>query len=308
VTSGSVLNLSRWATASLMEEAHRHPGAPPGLDRPQVRSVPGGVGGRPSAEDRSGFNAPAPSAARMNDYLLGGKDNYAVDREIAEWALLKAPIISRLIKANRAFAERAVCYLAREAGLRQFIDVGCGLPAADGVAGAVRGTIPPCRIGYVDNDPMVVTHARALLAVAPGTCAITADVREPAALLTHPELRRVVDLSRPAGLLLFGVLHFLTDEDDPSGVLAALVAGLAPGSYVALTHVERTPALDTVAVLFRDAGMPFTPRDPDKIATICTGLEERAGLEILDSTPAHPPIISGAEPLPLTGFIGCKPE
>ncbi|WP_084265683.1 SAM-dependent methyltransferase [Actinomadura macra] len=293
VNTGSVLNLSRWAVASLMEDAHRHPETPAGLDRPEVRP---------------GLSAPAPSAARMNDYLLGGKDNYAVDREMVEWALLKAPIISRLVQANRAFTEHAVGHLAREIGLRQFIDVGCGLPGTDGVAGALRGTDPACRVGYVDNDPMVIAHARALLAVNAGTCAVAADVREPAALLAHPELRRVIDFGRPAGVLLFGVLHFLTDEDDPRGVLGELVAGLAPGSHVALTHVERTPALDTVAVLFREAGVPFTPRGPDEIADICAGLEIRAGLEILDDSRTHPPIISGGEPLPLAGFIGRKPE
>ncbi|QXJ21315.1 SAM-dependent methyltransferase [Actinomadura graeca] len=293
VNSGSVLDLSRWAVASFAEDAHRHPGSPAGP------AWPGSL---------DGSSAPAPSAARMNDYLLGGKDNYAADREMAEWALLKAPVISRLVRAGREFARHAVGHLAREAGLRQFIDVGCGLPGTDGVAGAVRASGGACRVGYVDNDPMVIAHARALLAVDAGTCAVAADVRDPAGLLAHPELLRVIDPDRPAGLLLFGVLDHLTDEDDPGGVLAGLVAGLAPGSHVALTHAERTPALDTVAVLLQEAGVPFTPRGPDEIAGICAGLEKRAGLEMLDDSGEHPPIISGGDPLPLTGFIGRKPE
>ncbi|WP_165975905.1 SAM-dependent methyltransferase [Actinomadura rubrisoli] len=291
MTRGSVLSLRQWAAASPSEE---------------------------EAAVRAGVGATAPSVARLGDYLLGGKDNYAADRDLAERALAEAPVMSRLVQAERAFLDHAAGRLA-EAGLRQFLHLGCGLPVlgppgavSGNVAGIVRRTDPSCRVAYVDDDPMVVCHARALLAVDGGTRAICADPREPAALLAHPELRQVIDLERPVGVLLIGVLHFIAD--DPRGVVHALLDGLPAGSHVAITHMERTPGLDAAARLLREAGVPFTPRSRDEVIAICGDLEMvgpyPANLPVADCT--RPAAAVGAAgiigPMPLVGCIGRKPE
>ncbi|MEW2355448.1 SAM-dependent methyltransferase [Spirillospora sp. NPDC029432] len=264
-----------------------------------------GIGGRDASRAGAGPSGDArPSAARVYDYHLGGKDNYAADRDLAERAVRRAPVISRLVRANRAFLRRVCLLLAAEDGIRQFVDIGCGLPARDNVDDVVRRADPSCRVAYVDNDPMVVSHARALLA-AGGRCgAFEADLRDPGALLATPGLRRLIDFHRPVGVLLFGVLHFVTDAEDPAAVFAELLAGLPPGSRVAVSHAERTPALEAVAALYRDAGIPFTPRSAAELDEITRGLR-----------PAGPPLglaVAGGRPVlgasvPLLGRIGRTP-
>ncbi|MEU9023813.1 SAM-dependent methyltransferase [Actinomadura sp. NPDC048394] len=244
----------------------------------------------------------APSIARMYDYFLGGKDNYAADRAMADKALDRAPVVARLAQVNRGFLERAATLLA-ESGLRQFVDVGCGLPAERNVADLVRRVEPSCRVAYIDNDPLVLVHARALLAGDPGTGAFGGDVRVPAALLGHPGLRRLVDFGRPVALLLLGVLDFVTDAEDPRGIVRTLLDGLPAGSHMVITHTERTPELEALAATARRAGLAFTPRDRAEIAEIC------APLEPAGPYPAALPLADAAGtdgPLPLVGCIGRK--
>ncbi|NDU72758.1 SAM-dependent methyltransferase [Actinomadura sp. DSM 109109] len=242
--------------------------------------------------------------ARMCDYLLGGKDNYAADREAAERALRNCPAVLRLVQANRGFLDHAAALLAGEAALRQFVDIGCGLPAAENLGDLVRRADPACRVAYVDNDPMVLAHARALLAVDPGTGAFAGDVRAPDALLADPGLRRLVDFSEPVAVFLIGVLDFLPDEDDPAGIVAALAAGLAPGSHVVVTHAVRSPELDPISGPCEGVDTPFRPRGADEIARIC------ASLRMLDPYPARLPVTATADPrpLPLLGCVGRVPE
>ncbi|MBO2465853.1 SAM-dependent methyltransferase [Actinomadura violacea] len=245
----------------------------------------------------------APSTARMYDYFLGGKDNYAADREMAEQALERAPVVARLAQVNRGFLEYAAALLA-EAGLRQFVDVGCGLPAERNVGDVVRRVEPSCRIAYVDNDPLVLVHARALLATGRGTGAFGGDVRVPGALLGHPGLRRLIDFGRPVALLLLGVLDFVADADDPRGIVRTLLDGLPAGSHMVITHTARTPELESLAATARRAGLAFTPRDRAEIAEICAPLEPAgpypAALPLADA-------VSADGPLPLVGCIGRKP-
>ncbi|MDL4817772.1 SAM-dependent methyltransferase [Actinomadura opuntiae] len=246
--------------------------------------------------------AQAPSVARMYDYYLGGKDNYAADREMAERVLDRAPVVARLAQVNRGFLEYAAGLLA-ESGLRQFVDVGCGLPAERNVGDMVRRAAPSCRVAYVDNDPLVLVHARALLAVDRGTGAFGGDVRAPAALLAHPGLRRLIDFGRPVAVLLLGVLDFVTDEEDPRGIVRTLLDGLPPGSHMVVTHTERTPALEALAETARRAGLAFTPRRREEIAEIC------APLDPVGRYPAALPLADAAGldgPLPLVGCIGRK--
>ena len=183
-----------------------------------------------------GIDTSKPSVSRVYDFLLGGKDNYEVDRQMAKMALTVAPDAPEAAWANREFLRRTVRYLTKEAGIRQFLDIGSGLPTQGNVHEIAQSIAPGTRVVYVDHDPIVLVHGRALLAVDATTTVVEADVREPEAILDHPEVKQLLDFDRPVGLLLFAILHHLADEDDPWGIARRLVARLAPGSYVAISH------------------------------------------------------------------------
>ncbi|HEY1640720.1 MAG TPA: SAM-dependent methyltransferase [Streptosporangiaceae bacterium] len=178
--------------------------------------------------------------ARVYDYWLGGKDNYAADREAAERVLAVTPGLRYRVRANRAFLARAVRYLAAEAGIRQFLDIGTGIPSADNTHQVAQAVAPESRIVYADNDPIVLTHARALLASGPqgATQYVQGDLRDPAPILAAAA--GTLDFSQPVALLLLGVLHLIQDEEHPYQLVAGLMAGLPPGSYLAISH----PAAD----------------------------------------------------------------
>jgi S-adenosyl methyltransferase len=183
-------------------------------------------------------NTSVPNPARIYDYLLGGKDNYPADREVAEQVIAIAPVALDVVRDNRAFLRRAVRFLAGEAGIRQFIDLGSGLPTQGNVHEVAQAVAPHARIVYVDNDAMVVTHSRALLA-GYNTLAIEADLREPEAILGHPEVRELIDFDQPVALLLMAILHFIPDEEDPPGIVARFRDALPSGSYLAISHGTR---------------------------------------------------------------------
>src|SRR5258707_2823988 len=178
-----------------------------------------------------------PTPARMYDYFLGGKDNFEVDREAAKKvdAALGRTMTHDIVWENRRFLQRATRWLA-DSGVDQFLDVGTGLPTQGNVHEIAQHVNPDARVVYVDNDPIVLAHGRALLATNQTTTVITADVRSPREILDHPGTRALIDFSRPVALLVIALMHFITDEDDPAGLLATLVDGLAPGSYLALSH------------------------------------------------------------------------
>ncbi len=182
------------------------------------------------------FNPNIPSIARTYDYLLGGKDNYPVDREVGEIFIKRFPGAVQIATDNRGCLVRAVDFMATDLGVTQFIDLGSGLPTQGNTHEAVSQVAPDARVVYVDLDPMVLAHARALLSGTDATTVIQADLRDPAAVLGHPELRALIDCSQPAGLLMTAVLHFVADESDPWGLVAQYTSELAPGSYVALSH------------------------------------------------------------------------
>jgi S-adenosyl methyltransferase len=178
-----------------------------------------------------------PNPARIYDYLLGGKDNYPADREVADQVVAVAPVTLEVVRDNRAFLRRAVSFLAGEAGIRQFIDLGSGLPTHGNVHEIAQAVAPDARVVYVDNDAMVVTHSRALLAD-DNTVAIQADLRQPDAILGHPEVRKLIDFERPIALLLLAILHFVPDDQDPQGIVARFRDALPPGSYLAISHAS----------------------------------------------------------------------
>ena len=187
-----------------------------------------------------GFDTTVAHPARVYDYWLGGKDNFAADKVAAEAVIGVRPTVVRDIRANRDFLGRAVRYLVAEGGIRQFLDLGTGIPAANNTHEVAQAVAPESRIVYVDNDPIVLAHARALLTSTPeGACAyLDADLRDPAPILE--QAAETLDFSQPVAVLFIGVLHLVADDQDPYGIVARTVAATVPGSYLALTH----PAAD----------------------------------------------------------------
>jgi SAM-dependent methyltransferase len=183
-----------------------------------------------------GVDTTKPSVSRVYDFMLGGKDNYEVDRQVAQMALQVAPDAREAALANREFLGRVVRYLAREAGIRQFLDIGSGLPTQGNVHEIAQSVAPGSRVVYVDHDPIVLVHGRALLAVDHSTTVVNADIRQASAILDHPDVTELIDFSEPVGLLLFGILHHLADDENPGAIATGIVERLAPGSHLAISH------------------------------------------------------------------------
>jgi hypothetical protein len=182
-----------------------------------------------------GVDPTRPSPARLYDYFLGGTNNLPVDREAAERLKAAIPDMVDAVWANRGFHGRAAVWLAGH-GIRQFIDIGSGLPTQNNTHQAVHRVAPDARVVYVDHDPMVAAQSGPLLAGDGTTGVVTADMRDPDAVLGDPALRRLIDLTEPAGVLMTSVLHFVADDGDPWSLVARYMAAVAPGSYLALSH------------------------------------------------------------------------
>ncbi|HKS98035.1 MAG TPA: SAM-dependent methyltransferase [Rugosimonospora sp.] len=183
-----------------------------------------------------GVDINRPSIARVYDYMLGGKDNFAVDRAAGQRALEITPDGPEAARASRAFLRRVVRYLAGEVGIRQFLDLGSGLPSQGNVHEIAHLVDPTIRVIYVDNDPMVLAHGRALLCDNDTTNVIQADVRHPEAILGDPTVRERLDFDRPIGLLMLGILHHVNDDEAPARIAATMRDALPPGSYLAISH------------------------------------------------------------------------
>jgi S-adenosyl methyltransferase len=184
----------------------------------------------------TGLDYTRPNIARVYDYLIGGKDNSAVDRALGNEVLRLVPDACEYGLANREFLRRAVRYMVAEAGIRQFLDIGSGLPTRGNVHEIAQELDPGARVVYVDNDPGVIVHARALLENHDTTAVIDADLRRPTDILGHPTVREHLDLDEPVGLLMISILHHINDHEDPVGITTRLCADLAPGSHLAITH------------------------------------------------------------------------
>jgi hypothetical protein len=176
------------------------------------------------------------SVARVYDYLLGGKEHLEVDRRAADAARNVVPEVAEIAKDNRSFLRRGVTYLVRDAGIRQIVDIGSGLPSDDNVNEVAQSVDARVRVAYVDNDPVVLAHARALLATDEQTAVVKADLRRPGPLFEKVAALGLLDLDAPFAVLLSGVVHHLSDDDDPGGVVAAVRERLSPGSYLLLSH------------------------------------------------------------------------
>ena len=218
-----------------------------------------------------------PHIARVYDYWLGGKDNFAADREAAEQVIATAPHVLTSVRAQRAFLGRVVHYLVAEAGIRQFLDIGTGLPSANNTHEVAQRAAPGSRVVYVDNDPIVLVHARALLASSPegATAYIDADLRDTGRLLT--EAATTLDFGQPVALMLLGVLHCIPDENDPHAIVARLLAAVPPGSYLVVAHPASDIAATQMARSSRDynqtAAAPVTMRTHAEVSRFFDGLE-----------------------------------
>jgi S-adenosyl methyltransferase len=224
-----------------------------------------------------GVDASRPSPARMYDRYLGGTENFQADRDAVDRILDLVPEIRDAAWANRGFLQRAVRWMAQR-GIRQFIDLGAGLPTQRPTHEVAREILPDARVLYTDNDPGVIAHGHEMLAEVPGTAVVEADFRQPGKLLSHPETRRLIDFAEPVGLLIIAVTQFIPDDADPWGLVARYLGVLAPGSYLALS----APTADRMAVrkvarildVYATSTIPVnTPRTKAEIGRFFTGLE-----------------------------------
>ncbi|QXJ21577.1 SAM-dependent methyltransferase [Actinomadura graeca] len=243
------------------------------------------------------IDSSVPHSARIWNYWLNGKENYPIDRAVGDAFVQIFPGQVDIARHSRAFLGRAVRYLAGEAGVRQFLDIGTGLPTVDNTHEVAQRVAPDARIVYVDNDPLVLTHARALLTSTPEgvTAYLDADIRDPDAIIARAG--STLDLSRPVALLLLGILGHLSDDEDPEGVLARLVAALSPGSFVVINDgtdvfgargdesesgddggndgggVDETARARAIARYVEAGGTAYHLRPPERITAYFDGME-----------------------------------
>ncbi|MFC4033478.1 SAM-dependent methyltransferase [Streptomyces polygonati] len=238
-----------------------------------------------------------PHSARMYDYFLGGNTNYEVDRSAAEKVIRSFPAIRTVARVNRAFVHRSARLLARDHGVRQFLDIGTGIPTTPNLHEVVQGEAPEARITYVDNDPIVLVYADSLLRSSPegATGYVEADVRDPAHLLDVVRRDGCVDLARPVGLSLNAVLHFVPDDADAYRIVRELVERLAPGSYLTISHC--TPDFDpdawaAIVDVYTKGGTPLRVRSRAEVLEFFGGLElTEPGVQVAHRW--HPEAASG---------------
>jgi S-adenosyl methyltransferase len=221
-----------------------------------------------------------PHPARRYDYWLGGKDNFQADREAGDAIAAVFPSIRTAARENRAFMQRAVRFLAGEAGIRQFLDIGTGLPTANNVHDVAQGIAPESRIVYVDNDPLVLTHARALLTSSAqgATAYVDADVRDPKKILAAAH--ETLDFDKPVALLLVALLHFIEDAEDPWGIVARLVDALPAGSYLVLSHATFDPLDEETIAAMNAVNAGIKPTFSPRTLSAVSGFFD-SGLEVL---------------------------
>ncbi|MGW7446317.1 SAM-dependent methyltransferase [Kitasatospora sp. NPDC054795] len=219
-----------------------------------------------------------PHSARVYDYLIGGKTNFEADRVAADASVQAWPSLPISMRTTRDFMQRSVRRLAEQYGVRQFLDIGTGIPTSPNLHEIAQAIAPGARVGYVDNDPIVLTHARALMDSTPEgrTCYVDADFRDPESIINNPRLREVLDFSQPVALSLIAIVHFVLDEDDPQGIVRRFMDALAPGSFLALTVF--TGDTDPVGVggvgrEYNARGIPLQIRDKAEAEAFFEGYE-----------------------------------
>ncbi|MEV6305719.1 SAM-dependent methyltransferase [Actinoplanes sp. NPDC051861] len=264
----------------------------------------------------AGLDTSKAHPARRYNYWLGGKDHFAADRESGDMIERAHPAVRVTIRENRAFLQRTVRYLAGEAGIDQFLDVGTGLPSADNTHEVAQRINPRARVVYVDNDPMVGVHARALLTSSDegSTRYLEEDLRNPAEILGHPELKEVLDMERPVALMLVAVLHFIPDHHQARTVVHRLIDALPPGSYLAASNFTldySPPAQAAVArEMIAQGKSDAHPRTRNQFAEFFTGLDlvDPGIVAVSEWHPTVPPDqLPAREDIAIYGAVGRKP-
>jgi len=258
-----------------------------------------------------GLDTAIPNVARIYDFMLGGKDNFEADRVAAETVLREIPHSALACYQNREFLGRVVRYLAAEAGIRQFIDIGSGLPTADNVHQIAQSAAPGARVVYADYDPVVVLHSKVLLEDSRDVLVIQADMRDPVGLTANPRVRELIDFGRPVAVLMFAILHFLPDDEEPYELVRSLTGALAPGSYLAVSHITDeavSPETSRAAqAVYRGASAPVVPRTREDVTRFFGGLElEPSGVTDINLWPKQEQVIGPAAPLAFYGGVGKK--
>jgi len=258
---------------------------------------------------RETFRPDIPTPARIYDYLLGGKDNYPADRAVAEAMIVQLPNVRQAVQLNRAFLRRVVRYLVGEAGIRQIIDIGAGLPTAGNTHEVAQSVDPTCRVVYVDNDPVVLAHARALLRSRPEgvTSYIDADAREPGKIIASAQ--ETLDFDQPVAIVMIHILNYIEGPAEVAGILRTLTGALPTGGYVAIMHPAADKGLAAVQQRWNQlAPIPLWLRDRAEVASWLTGLElvEPEIVEVdkwrpADSDPVYP------NGMPIYGVVARKP-
>jgi hypothetical protein len=252
------------------------------------------------------FRPQEPNVARMYDYMLGGKDNFPADREAARraFAAVGEDEVRGTALQNRRFLGRAVRYLARDLGIRQFLDIGTGLPSMDSVhevvqTGGEGWSSPGSRVVYVDNDPVVISHGRNMLHGIDGATIVSHDVRDPGGITGDPRVRSMLAFDEPIAVLLIAILHFVSDADDPERIVAALMAAVPSGSCLAISHMsaDQYAAAGKVAAVYEDASSGLHPRTREQVTGLFGGLPLVPPGELVWSSqwrpdPATPPVDS----------------
>jgi O-methyltransferase involved in polyketide biosynthesis len=264
---------------------HKEPGRRPaahqilarlkGDEAPWLTAGPAGAAAAEPEPTPAELDVARPNVARIYDYFLGGKDNFAADREAAEQILRIIPEARSGARVNRAFLGRAVRFLAR-AGIRQFIDLGAGLPTQANVHEVAHQVEPAARVVYVDNDPVIRVHGQALLHNADTATVIEADLRDPDNILEHPELLAFIDFSEPVAVLMVGILHFIADFEDPYGIVGRVRDRLAPGSHLAVSHATASTSRHNghrVSAVYSQATAPLIPRGSADVSRFFDGFE-----------------------------------
>ena len=271
----------------------------------------GGSGAGPAGIDTS-----VPNVARIYDYILGGKDNFAADRAAAQRLLAGQPDIAGVVRDNRSFIGRVVRFLAGEAGIRQFLDLGAGLPTQDSVHEMAQAIAPDARVVYIDNDPVACSHGQALLGPRDRVGFALGDLRRPAEILRHPEVLARLDFTQPVGVLCACALHFVPDEEKPHEIIVAYRDALAPGSYLAITHgsTAETPEddpdglVESVRSVYQNASAQLHVRPVKEIGRFFDGFEILdPGVVWMASWRPDPGTRPAGRPNSLFGGVGRKP-
>jgi hypothetical protein len=250
-----------------------------------------------------GIDLDRPSAARVYDFYLGGFHNFAADREMGRQAIQMWPDLPEIMRANRGFLRRAVEFLVG-AGVRQFLDLGSGIPTVGNVHEVAQRLAPDTRVVYVDNDPVAVEHSQAILAGDERTAVVLADMRDPDGVLAEPAVQALLDLGRPTAVLMVAVLHFVPDEDDPPGLVARFRDAVPAGSYLALSHATAGEHADRAAEhrgLYRRTAM----RTPNQVVRLFDGWElVEPGVVYLPQWRPEPGTPAIERPERMTGLAG----